>query len=80
MASKKKKTIVLRYENNIPIILCELDPSTHFLKFYCEQCHTTHCFDQGEGIKKPHCFVDDSEYIKTGHILELSKEDRKKIT
>jgi hypothetical protein len=71
----KRETIILGYEENIPVILCKERtdaPITGAMKFYCEFCRKNHNHGIGEGHRIAHCHNPKSPFDKTGYIITLN--------
>ncbi len=72
-----KNTIILGYENNIPVILCEERTDLPFdeaMKFYCDFCKKYHFHGLGEGHRIAHCHNDKSPFNEKGYIITLNKD------
>lgn len=65
-----KKTVILDYVGDIPIVKCEPRDDLYFgFKFYCEYCKRDHLHGAGLGHRSAHCDKLESPFRKTGYIL-----------
>jgi len=68
-----KKTKILGYNEETPIIECVSRTDCEGLKFYCDFCKREHFHGNADGHRIAHCHKN-SPFDKTGYILKLEEE------